>query len=156
MRNRAEVTRPVRRKQHSMCSMRVGELAIQKVLSPSPKAEALQCGAQAQDINTGEYVMVYRGQIQGNVVVLKECPSVPDGTEVEVLVPGTEASTTPVQGEHSVASRTFGLIPADLTTVRAVIEEALYDDQRLSHGRHDARTGANADHHARLRPPESE
>ena len=95
--------------------------------SPSPKAEALQCGAQAQDINTGEYVMVYRGQIQGNVVVLKECPSVPDGTEVEVLVPGTEASTTPVQGEHSVASRTFGLIPADLTTVRAVIEEDLYE-----------------------------
>ena len=71
--------------------------------------------------------MMYRGQIQGNVVVLKECPSVPNGTEVEVIVPRSEANTTPVQGEHSVASRTFGLIPADVATVSAVIEEALYE-----------------------------
>ena len=71
--------------------------------------------------------MVYRGQILGNVVVLKECPPVPNGTEVEVLVPGAKGGSTPGRGEHRVASSTYGLIPADLTTVRAVIEEDLYE-----------------------------
>ena len=71
--------------------------------------------------------MVYKGHIEGNVVVLDEPPRVPEGTEVEIFVPETETVSDEDQGNRSVTRKTFGLIPSDPATVRAVIEEDLYE-----------------------------
>jgi hypothetical protein len=72
--------------------------------------------------------MSYKGYTQGNVVILAKPLPVPDGTEVEILMP-LEAKS---QGKKrrkklSVAMDTFGLIPADPATVREVLLEDLYE-----------------------------
>ena len=69
--------------------------------------------------------MSYRGYTQGGVVILEEPLPVPDGTEVEILIPPTGSKRGKVQGKCSVTAETFGLIPSDPATVRAVLEEDL-------------------------------
>src|SRR6266568_9420237 len=69
--------------------------------------------------------MSYKGYIRGNVVLLAKPLPVPDGTEVEILVP-VEANPRSKKGRKkpSVAMETFGLIPVDPATVRKVLEES--------------------------------
>ncbi len=71
--------------------------------------------------------MSYRGHTQGEVIILKEPLPVPDGTEVEILIPPARIKRGKVQGKLSVTAETFGLIPSDPATVRAVLEEELYE-----------------------------
>jgi hypothetical protein len=70
--------------------------------------------------------MRYKGYTQGHVVVLKEPLPVPNGTEVEIFVPQRRGKRRTGRKKPSVVNKTFGLIPADVTTVRAVLEEDLY------------------------------
>jgi hypothetical protein len=68
---------------------------------------------------------MYKGYTQGNVVILKEPLPVPNGTEVEVFVPHSKGKRRTGRKKLCVVGKTFGLIPADVTTVRAVLEEDL-------------------------------
>jgi len=52
---------------------------------------------------------------------------VPNGTEVEISIPLTKGRRNPGRKKPSVVSETFGLIPADAVTVRAVLEEERYE-----------------------------
>jgi hypothetical protein len=70
--------------------------------------------------------MGYKGYIQGNVVILQEPLPVPDRTEVEIFVPQRKGKQRTTRKKLCVVNETFGLIPADVATVRAVLEEDLY------------------------------
>jgi hypothetical protein len=70
--------------------------------------------------------MGYKGHTQGNVVLLKEPLPVSNGMEVEISIPQNEGRRSTGRRKPHVVSETFGLIPADVATVRAVIEEDLY------------------------------
>ena len=70
--------------------------------------------------------MGYKGYIQGNVVTLQEPLPVPNGTEVEIFVPQNKGKRRTGRQKPCAVNETFGLIPADVATVRAVIEEDLY------------------------------
>jgi hypothetical protein len=72
--------------------------------------------------------MEYKGYTQGNVVILAKPLPVPDGTEVEILVPPEPKPQIRKRGrEPSVAVETFNLIPSDPSTVRKVLLEDLYE-----------------------------
>ena len=71
--------------------------------------------------------MSYKGYVKGNVVILKEPLAVPDGTEVEVLIPPAKNARRQGGGKSSVTQATFGIIPADPAVVHAVLEEDLYE-----------------------------
>ncbi len=72
--------------------------------------------------------MEYKGHTQGNVVILAKPLPVPDGTEVEILVPlKAKSRVRKRKKKPSVVMETFGLIPADLATVRKVLLEDLYE-----------------------------
>ncbi|HEV8711424.1 MAG TPA: hypothetical protein VGX03_01180 [Candidatus Binatia bacterium] len=70
--------------------------------------------------------MGYKGHTQGNVIVLTKPLPVPDGTEVQIILP-TEAKpqVKKRRKKPSVVMETFGLIPADLATIREVLLEDL-------------------------------
>jgi hypothetical protein len=70
--------------------------------------------------------MRYKGYTKGNVVILQEPLQVPDGTEVEIALPQNTGKRRTGRKKSRVVSGTFGLIPADVATVRAVLEEDLY------------------------------
>jgi hypothetical protein len=70
--------------------------------------------------------MGYKGYLQGNVVILQEPLPVPNGTEVGIFVPQRKGKQRTARKKLCVVSETFGLIPADVATVRAVLEEDLY------------------------------
>jgi hypothetical protein len=72
--------------------------------------------------------METKGYIQGNVVILTKPLPVPDGTEVEVIVPSKVRSRRPTgRKQPKVALETFGLIPADPIMVHTVLAEDLYE-----------------------------
>jgi len=71
--------------------------------------------------------MRYKGYIKGDVVILKNPLLVPDGTEVEIIIPSAKEERREGQAKLSVAEETFGLIRSDLALVRAVLEEDLYE-----------------------------
>lgn len=64
---------------------------------------------------------------KGNVVVLAKPLPVPDGTEVEILVPQAELRREKGGKKSRVTMETFGLIPSDPSTVRKVLREDLYE-----------------------------
>jgi hypothetical protein len=70
--------------------------------------------------------MGYKGYTQGNVVILNEPLPVPNGTEVEIFLPQSKGKRRTGRKKPCVVDSTFGLIPADVATVRAVLEEDLY------------------------------
>jgi hypothetical protein len=70
--------------------------------------------------------MRYKGYTKGNVIILKEPLPVPNGTEVEISIPQNKGKQRTGRKKSRVVSGTFGLIPADVATVRAVLEEDLY------------------------------
>jgi len=72
--------------------------------------------------------MEYKGHTQGSVVILAKPLPVPDGTEVEILVPVKPRSCMRKGDKRrSVAAATFNLIPSDPATVRKVLLEDLYE-----------------------------
>ena len=72
--------------------------------------------------------MEYKGYTQGNVVILAKPLPVPDGTEVEIHLPAeAKPKVKKERKKPSVAMETFGLIPADPSTVREVLLEDLYE-----------------------------
>ena len=72
--------------------------------------------------------MEYKGHTQGNVVILAKPLPVPDGTEVEILIPSKPKSRMKKGGKkRSVADETFNVIPSDPATVRKVLLEDLYE-----------------------------
>jgi hypothetical protein len=70
--------------------------------------------------------MSHKGYTQGNVVILQEPLPVPNGTEVEISLPQNKGKRRTDRQKPCVASEAFGLIPADVATVRTVLEEDLY------------------------------
>jgi hypothetical protein len=78
-------------------------------------------------IDRGHTAMSYTGYVKGNVVILKEPLAVPDGTEVEIVIPPAKNARHQGRGKSSVAQATFGSIPSDPAVVHAVLEEDLYD-----------------------------
>jgi hypothetical protein len=77
-------------------------------------------------VDRREAAMGYKGYTQGNVIILKEPLPVPNGTEVEISIPQNKGKRRTGRKKSRVVSETFGLIPADVATVRAVLEEDLY------------------------------
>jgi hypothetical protein len=71
--------------------------------------------------------MSYKGYVKGDVVILKEPLAVPDGTEVDIVIPPANNRRRQGRGKSSVAQATFGSIPSDPAVVHAVLEEDLYD-----------------------------
>ena len=72
--------------------------------------------------------MDYIGHTQGNVVILAKPLPIPDGTEVRILLPTVqEVQPKKSKKRRSLVMETFGLIPADLATVRQVLAEDLYE-----------------------------
>ena len=71
--------------------------------------------------------MRYKGYVKGDVVILKNPLSVPDGTEVEIFIPSAKEEKSEEQEKLSVAQETFGMIRSDPNLVRAVLEEDLYE-----------------------------
>ncbi len=71
--------------------------------------------------------MGYKGYLQGNVVILEEPLPVPDGTEVEILIPKAQHGRNKDRQKPSVVTETFGIIPSDPAIVRAVLEEDMYE-----------------------------
>lgn len=71
--------------------------------------------------------MGYKGYVKGDVIILKERLPVPDGTEVEILMAPTKDAMDKDRRKLSVALATFGMIRSDPATVRAVLEEDLYE-----------------------------
>jgi hypothetical protein len=71
--------------------------------------------------------MRYKGYVKGDVIILANPLSVPDGTEVEIFIPSVNADKHKGQEKLSVAQQTFGIIRADPALVRAVLEEDVYE-----------------------------
>jgi hypothetical protein len=71
--------------------------------------------------------MGYKGYTQGTVVILTEPLPVPNGTEVEISIPQPGDRRSTRRKKSRIVRATFGLIPVDGGTVRAVLEEDLYD-----------------------------
>jgi hypothetical protein len=71
--------------------------------------------------------MRYKGYVKGDVVILKNRLSVPDGTEVEIFIPSAKGEKREGQAKLSVAEETFGMIRSDPALVRTVLEEDLYE-----------------------------
>ena len=72
--------------------------------------------------------MRYKGYVKGDVIILKEPLSVPDGIEVEIFIPSAKAEKSRKRQEKlSVAQQTFGMMRSDPALVRAVLEEDLYE-----------------------------
>ena len=71
--------------------------------------------------------MRYKGYVKGDVIILKNPLSVPDGTEVEIFIPSDREERPEGQEKLSVAQETFGMIRSDAALVRAVLEEDLYE-----------------------------
>ena len=71
--------------------------------------------------------MRYKGYVKGDVIILKEPLSVPDGTEVEIFIPSAKSERRKEQAKLSVAQQTFGMIQSDPALVRTVLEEDLYE-----------------------------
>jgi hypothetical protein len=69
----------------------------------------------------------YKGYVKGDVVILQEPLSVPDGTEVEIVIPSAKKEGHKGQERLRVAQQTFGMIRADPALVRAVLEEDVYE-----------------------------
>jgi hypothetical protein len=69
--------------------------------------------------------MGYKGDTQGKVVILQEPLPVPNGTEVEIFVPPSNGTRRTGRKKPCVVNDTFGLIPADVATIRAMLEEDL-------------------------------
>jgi hypothetical protein len=61
------------------------------------------------------------------VIILHEPLPVPDGTEVEILMPPAKDGRGKGRSKASVAQATFGMIPSDPAVVRAVLEEDVYE-----------------------------
>jgi hypothetical protein len=83
--------------------------------------------ATQASIDRGHTAMSYKGYVKGNVVILKEPLAVPDGTEVEIVIPPAKTGRRQGRGKSSVAQATFGSIPSDPAVVHAVLEEDLYE-----------------------------
>jgi hypothetical protein len=75
----------------------------------------------------GNFAVKYKGYVKGDVVVLQEPLSVPDGTEVEIVIPSAKKEGRKGQDTLSVAQQTFGMMRADPALVRAVLEEDVYE-----------------------------
>ena len=75
----------------------------------------------------GRTTMKYTGYVKGNVIILKKPLPVPDGTEVEIVMPLAKAERNADQAKSSVVQKTFGMMRADPTLVRAVLEEDVYE-----------------------------
>jgi hypothetical protein len=71
--------------------------------------------------------MGYKGYVKGDVIILHEPLPVPDGTEVEILMPPAKDGRGKGRGKLSVTQATFGMIPSDPAIVRAILEEDLYE-----------------------------
>ena len=71
--------------------------------------------------------MKYTGSVKGDVVILKEPLPVPDGTEVEIVMPPAKTGKNADRAKSSVAQETFGMMRSDLALVRAVLEEDVYE-----------------------------
>jgi len=71
--------------------------------------------------------MKYTGYVKGDVVILKEPLPVPDGTEVEIILPPAKEGKKTERARSSVAQETFGMMRSDPALVRAVLEEELYE-----------------------------
>ena len=71
--------------------------------------------------------MRYKGYVKGDVIILATPLSVPDGTEVEIVIPSVNAGMHKEQEKLSVAEATFGMIRSDPALVRAVLEADLYE-----------------------------
>ena len=71
--------------------------------------------------------MKYTGYVKGEVVILKEPLPVPDGTEVEIVMPPAKAGSNAERAKSSVAQETFGMMHADPALVRAILEEDVYE-----------------------------
>jgi hypothetical protein len=83
--------------------------------------------ATQASIDRGHTAMSYTGYVKGNVVILKEPLAVPDGTEVEIVIPPAKSGRHQGRGKSSVVQATFGIIPSDPAMVHAVLEEDLYE-----------------------------
>ena len=71
--------------------------------------------------------MGYKGYVKGDVIILEEPLPVPDGTEVEILMPPAKDGRGKGRRKRGVAQATFGMIRSDPAIVRAVLEEDLYE-----------------------------
>jgi hypothetical protein len=71
--------------------------------------------------------MGYKGYVKGEVIILNEPLPVPDGTEVEILMPPARDGRGKGRSKASIAQATFGMIPADPAIVRAALEEDVYE-----------------------------
>jgi hypothetical protein len=78
-------------------------------------------------IDRGHTAMSYKGYVKGNMVILKEPLAVPDGTEVDIVIPPAKNARRQGRGKSSVAQATFGSIPANPAVMHAVLEEDLYE-----------------------------
>jgi hypothetical protein len=70
--------------------------------------------------------MGYQGYTQGTVVILQAALPGANGTEVEIFVPHSKGKQRTGRKRPCVVNETFGFIPADVATVRAVLEEDVY------------------------------
>jgi hypothetical protein len=71
--------------------------------------------------------MKYKGYVKGDVVILKESLPVPDGTEVEIVMPPAKEGKNTERAKSSVTQETFGMMRCDPALVRAVLEEDMYE-----------------------------
>jgi hypothetical protein len=71
--------------------------------------------------------MRYKGYVKGDVIVLQEPLSVPDGTEVEIFILSAKKEGHKEQDKLSVAQQSFGMMRADPALVRAVLAEDVYE-----------------------------
>ena len=71
--------------------------------------------------------MGYKGYVKGDVIILQAPLPVPDGTEVEILMPPAKDGRDKGRRKPGVARATVGMIPSDPAIVRAVLEEDLYE-----------------------------
>jgi hypothetical protein len=71
--------------------------------------------------------MRYKGYVKGDVVVLQEPLSVPDGTEVAIFILSAKKEGRKEQDTLSVAQQSFGMMRADPALVRAVLAEDVYE-----------------------------
>jgi hypothetical protein len=78
-------------------------------------------------IDRGHTTMSSKGYVQGEVVILKDPLAVPDGTEVDIVIPPANDGKRQGRGKSSVAQATCGIMPSDPAVVHAVLEEAVYD-----------------------------
>jgi hypothetical protein len=71
--------------------------------------------------------MGYTGYVKGDVIILKEPLPVPDGTEVEILMPSAKDAKGTGRRKPSIVQATFGMMRSDPAIVRAVLEEDVYE-----------------------------